>query len=90
LITGWGYLKIHLVSKAVEAGREVILVNPAFTSKTCCLCGTVFPELTLADSWLDCACGLSMDRDVNAAINILNRAGYARWDESTALLIGYK
>ncbi len=85
LDAGWGYLKTHLVSKAVEAGREVILVNPAYTSKTCCSCGAVFEELSLADRWVDCACGLSMDRDVNAALNILNRAGHALWDESTAI-----
>lgn len=85
LDASWGYLKIRLTSKAVEAGREVLLVNPAFTSKTCCSCGTVFPELSLADRWVDCACGLSMDRDVNAALNILKRAGRALWDESTAI-----
>lgn len=84
LDAGWGYLKTHLTSKAVEAGREVVLVNPTFTSKTCCLCGAVFPELSLADRWVDCPCGLSMDRDVNAALNILTRAGRALWDKSTA------
>jgi putative transposase len=84
LDAGWGYLKTHLVSKAVDAGREVILVNPAYTSKTCCSCGTVFEELSLADRWVECACGLSIDRDVNAALNILKRAGHALWDESTA------
>ena len=84
LDAGWGYLKTHLTSKAVEAGREVVLVNPAFTSKTCCLCGAVFSELSLADRWVDCPCGLSMDRDVNAALNILTRAGRALWDKSTA------
>ncbi len=84
LDAGWGYLKIHLTSKAVDAGREVILVDPAYTSKTCCSCGTVFHELSLADRWVNCTCGLSMDRDVNAALNILKRAGRALWDESTA------
>lgn len=84
LDAGWGYLKTHLTSKAVEAGREVILVAPAYTSKTCCSCGAVFPELSLADRWVDCPCGLSMDRDVNAALNSLLRAGRALWDESTA------
>ena len=84
LDAGWGYLKTRLTSKAAEAGREVILVNPACTSKTCCSCGTVFPELSLADRWVDCSCGLSIDRDVNAALNILKRAGRALWDESTA------
>lgn len=85
LDAGWGYLKTHLVSKAVEAGREVVLVNPAYTSKTCCSCGTVFSELSLADRWVNCPCGLSLDRDVNAALNILKRAGRALWDESTAI-----
>lgn len=84
LDAGWGYLKNRLVSKAVEAGREVILVNPAYTSKTCCSCGALFEELPLSVRWIDCACGLSIDRDVNAACNILKRAGHARWDESTA------
>lgn len=84
LDAGWGYLKTHLTSKAVEAGREVVLVDPAFTSKTCCSCGTVFPELSLADRWVYCPCGLSLDRDVNAAFNILKRAGRALRDESTA------
>lgn len=85
LDAGWGYLKTHLVSKAVEAGREVVLVDPASTSKTCGSCGSVFDELSLADRWVDCRCGLSMDRDVNAALNILKRAGRALWDESTAI-----
>ncbi len=82
LDAGWGYLKQRLIDKAAEAGRLVVLVNPAYTSKACCSCGTVFADLSLADRWLDCACGLSMDRDVNAAINI-KRAGHARWGEST-------
>ena len=85
LDAGWGYLKMRLVSKAVDAGREVIFVNPANTSKTCSSCGTGFETLTLADRWVDCSCGLSLDRDVNAACNILKRAGHALWDESTAI-----
>jgi len=84
LDAGWGYLKMRLVSKAVDAGREVIFVNPAYTSKTCSSCGEGFESLTLADRWVDCSCGLSLDRDVNAACNILSRAGHALWDESTA------
>ena len=84
LDAGWGYLKTRLTDKAAEAGREVILVNPAFTSKTCSSCGTVFPELSLANRWVDCSCGLSIDRDVNAALNILKRVGRTLWDKSTA------
>jgi putative transposase len=83
LDAGWGYLSKRISDKAVEAGRHVVQVNPAYTSKTCSSCGEIFEDLTLADRWVECSCGLSIDRDVNAAINILNRAGYARWDKST-------
>lgn len=84
---GWGYLKTHLAFKSVEAGREMVLVNPAYTSKTCSNCGQVFENLTLADRWVECECGLSLDRDINAARNILVRAlkyvqdrdGQSRW-----------
>ena len=86
LDAGWGYLRTHLASKAVEAGREIIFVNPADTSKTCCACGALFPDFSLSVRWVDCSCGLSMDRDVNAAFNILNRAGPP--DGSKALPLG--
>lgn len=76
---GWGYLKLHLTYKAAEAGRGVCLVNPAKTSTTCSQCGRVFETLTLSDRWVQCECGLSLDRDHNAALNVLKRAGHARW-----------
>jgi len=83
LDAGWAYLKQRLIDKAAEAGRQVYAVRPADTSSTCCSCGRTFPEISLAVRWVDCRCGLSMDRDVNAACNILKRAGHARWGEST-------
>jgi len=78
LDSGWGLLAQHLMSKAASAGRVVSLVNPAYTSKRCSGCGHLFEHLTLADRWINCRCGLSLDRDHNAAINIL-RAGQALW-----------
>ena len=84
LDAGWGYLKQHLIDKAAEAGRRVILVDPAYTSRTCSSCGAIFAELSLGDRWVECSCGLSMDRDVNAAWNIMKRAGHALGSESTA------
>jgi putative transposase len=83
LDAGWGYLKQRLIDKAAEAGRQVSLVNPSDTSETCCFCGRLFP-VSLADRWVDCSCGTSMDRDINAACNILKRAGHAHWGKSTA------
>ena len=67
------YFTQRLLAKAVEAGREIIFVEPAGTSKTCSSCGAKFEGLTLKDRWVKCKCGLSIDRDINAAINILKR-----------------
>jgi putative transposase len=74
LDAGWGFLVAHLMFKAASAGRVVALVNPAYTSQDCSGCGRRFDHLTLSDRWVTCACGLSLDRDHNAAINILSRA----------------
>jgi putative transposase len=79
----WGYLAQHLTSKAAEAGRVVLLIDPRYTSKTCSQCGHIFESLSLSDRWIDCGCGLSIDRDHNAAINILKRAGQVRWGISS-------
>lgn len=85
LDAGWGYLIQHLMSKAAEAGRVVCLVDARYTSKTCSRCGHVFEQQTLSDRWIDCGCGLSLDRDHNAAVNILKRAGQVRWGISGSL-----
>jgi len=81
LDAGWNYLAQRLVAKAAEAGRTVCFVEPAYTSKTCSACGGIFENLTLADRWVDCACGASLDRDHNAALNILGR-GQRLWGET--------
>ncbi len=55
-------------------GREIIRVNPKDTSKTCSNCGYVNHELKLSDRVFKCSvCGLKIDRDLNASINILKR-----------------
>jgi putative transposase len=79
LDAGWGLFKQLLTSKAASAGREVVFVNPANTSRTCSACGVKFVKLDLSVRWVDCQCGLSLDRDHNAAINILKKTG---WDAS--------
>jgi len=57
--------------KAVDAGSRVVKVNPAYTSQTCSRCHNRH-KLKLSDRIYHCpACSLSLDRDVNAAINIL-------------------
>jgi putative transposase len=82
LDAGWGYLKQRLIDKAAEAGRQVVLVKPSYTSKTCSSCGVSFEDLSLADRWIACSCGLSIDRDINAALNIL-WVGRTHWGKST-------
>ncbi|MBP1908542.1 putative transposase [Methanolobus bombayensis] len=60
--------------KAEEAGKFVELVNPYNTSQLCSNCGQKV-EKSLAVRTHNCPhCGLVLDRDHNAAINILNRA----------------
>ena len=60
--------------KAEEAGKFVELVNPCNTSQLCSNCGLKV-EKSLAVRVHTCPhCGLVLDRDHNAAINILNRA----------------
>ena len=69
---GWGEFRHWLACKAEDAGRQVIEVHPRGTSQMCSSCGCVAVEhLSLAIRVFRCAaCGLVLDRDVNAARNI--------------------
>jgi putative transposase len=63
-----------LEAVAVKCGVRVVKVNPHGTSQNCSRCGTKVPK-TLSVRTHECPqCGLTMDRDENAAINILHRA----------------
>ena len=71
----WARFISMLRYKAEWAGARLIEVDPHNTSQDCSGCGTKVPK-GLADRRHDCPnCGLSIDRDLNAARNILNRAG---------------
>ena len=67
----WSQFTQLTSAKAEWAGRKVIFVNPRNTSKMCSRCGRLV-EKTLADRVHHCSCGLVLDRDENAAINILS------------------
>lgn len=70
----WGGFVSTLKCKAESAGVSVVSVDPRGTTQECSGCGTVVPK-TLRDRWHECpACGLSLDRDHNAALNVLHRA----------------
>jgi len=66
----WNQLIQYTQYKAENAGTWVKLVNPAYTSQTCSNCGNI-KKKSLGERWHNCDCGLSIDRDENAAINIL-------------------
>ncbi|KAB8194427.1 IS200/IS605 family element transposase accessory protein TnpB [Nonomuraea phyllanthi] len=74
---GWGVFLTILSHKAESAGRELIAVNPASTSRTCARCGHCAKDNRLTQAEFRCmACAHAAHADVNAAKNIL-RAGLA-------------
>ena len=67
----WNQLITYTTYKAENAGRVVVLVEPRNTSKKCSGCGKLV-EKSLSVRVHSCpVCGLVMDRDQNAAKNIL-------------------
>ena len=59
--------------KCKKFNRDFIKVNPAYTSMDCSRCGKRNFELRLKDRVYKCSCGLELDRDINAACNIVAR-----------------
>ena len=78
----WNRFIQMLSYKAESAGMKVIRVDARNTSRTCSNCSNIM-DMPLSQRTYVCnRCGLQMDRDVNAAINMLKRgrAGLARTD----------
>ena len=70
----WGKFITILESVVVKYGVHLVKVNPHNTSQNCSSCGTKVPK-TLSVRLHECPkCSLEMDRDENAAINILMKA----------------
>jgi putative transposase len=72
----WGVLIRQLAYKAENAGRYLVAVDPRGTSQRCSRCGACVPK-TLSERQHVCACGADLDRDHNAALNVL-RLGMSR------------
>ena len=70
----WGLIREQLVYKAAWAGRQLIEVNPRFTSEDCSACGGRRSKPDGSERWRCEHCSAEHDRDVNAAVNI-DRAG---------------
>jgi putative transposase len=67
----WGKLRQMTAYKVERRGGQVIIVNPSGTSQKCSGCGVVVPK-DLSVRTHECpSCKLVLDRDHNAAMNIL-------------------
>jgi len=80
---GWGQFQQICKNKAECAGSHILLVSPNYTSQMCSGCGAIVQK-ELEERWHICSCGCSLDRDHNAAINILRLGLQAIEKESRA------
>ena len=69
----WGEFRRILTYKAAWHGRRLVFIDRFYpSSKRCNHCGYIYKELTLKDrQWVCPECGSLIDRDYNAALNIL-------------------
>lgn len=76
---GWGAFITQLGDVAAKYGHTVHRIDQwAPTTKTCAVCGCVGESKALSIREWDCPdCGVSLDRDYNAAVNIVVAAGLA-------------
>lgn len=73
----WTYPKVldRIQSRCEILGISFYTVNPAYTSQTCSCCGTVDANSRKGESFTCTACGMKLDADVNASINISRTTG---------------
>ena len=69
----FGEFRRQLEYKTAKTGARLHVIDRWYpSSKTCSKCGAVKAKLSLSERVFHCdACGLSIDRDLNAAVNIL-------------------
>ena len=66
-----------LIAIAHQNGIEVRKVDRFYpSSKMCSCCGRIKKDLKLSDRVYRCSCGLTIDRDLNAGINLKNAKKY--------------
>lgn len=69
--------KTKLTSKCKQNNIELRVVDRFYpSSKTCSCCGAIKKDLKLKDRVYKCSCGLTIDRDLNASINLKNAKKY--------------
>jgi len=70
----WGRFRLWLIYYGRIHAIPVIAVEPAFTTQDCSACGHRVKKSLSVRTHLCIHCGLVMDRDHNAAVNILAKA----------------
>ena len=71
-------IRTKLINKCKERNIELRIVDTFYpSSKTCSCCGSIKKDLKLNDRIYKCSnCGLEIDRDYNASINLENAQVY--------------
>ncbi|QSJ20455.1 transposase [Nostoc sp. UHCC 0702] len=82
----WGLFRRWLEYFAGKFNTKVVAINPRMTSQKCSDCGAIVKK-SLSTRTHKCSCGCELQRDINAAINILNR-GIARDGQSQSNATG--
>jgi len=73
----FGMMRTVIRYQVGKYGKEVVLVDPRDSSKTCAKCGYVKIDLALSDRVFECPrCGWRADRDYNSSLNHLKHAGW--------------
>ena len=67
---GWGMFREFLTYKLTNNGGQLVKVKPHFTSQDCSDCGTRVKKSLSIRTHICTSCGLILDRDHNAALNI--------------------
>ena len=85
--SSWGRFIQFLSYKAESAGCEIVKINPRNTTKMCSRCSSI-KKMELWDRTYKCEyCGLEIDRDYNASINILKLGLGQAYVETRPLLL---
>lgn len=69
----WNKFSLYLDYKSKCHGKKLVKVNPKGTSQNCSSCGNIVPKNLSVRTHKCPTCGLEIDRDYNAAINILEQ-----------------
>jgi len=73
MLGNWSYnqFELFLSYKAEALGKQIVKVNPRYTSQKCSNCNTI-KKTNREGSWYSCGCGFQLHADLNASRNIAN------------------